>query len=171
MSIDYTDYELIDHPRTIARFVIATMIVALLFALAAAMPTRTAEPSSTSGVSDHCKSAACLSPAQLISPSEALRTKRRLGSHALLVDIRAKAEAPAGLAMGSDAQIPFMEPVGTSGMEFSIDFGEKVDEALRASHMGHDEPVVIMSPSTERSVLAALLLQERGYSGVLVMRH
>jgi rhodanese-related sulfurtransferase len=170
MSIDYTDYELIDHPRTIARFVIAMTIVALLFTLAAAMPSTTAEPSSVSGVSEHCKSAACLSPAQLMTPSEALRMKRRLGSHALLVDVRAKAEAPAGLAMGSDAQIPFMEVVNASGMEFRIDFAEKVDEALRAAHMGHDEPVILMSPSTERSVLAALLLQERGYTDIYVMR-
>ena len=170
MSIDYTDYEAFDHPKTIARFVMGTMIVALLFTLAAAMPPHnTVEPSSVKGVSDHCKTADCVSPRQVITLSDALRMKRRLAGHVLLVDIRAKAESDAGFSMASDLQAPFMERVNASGMEFRIDFGDKVDHALRAAHMAHDDHVILMSPSTERSVLAALLLQERGYTGVLVV--
>jgi hypothetical protein len=36
--------------------------------------------------------------------------------------------------------------------------------------MRHEEPVILMSPSAERGVLAALLLQERGYTQILVMK-
>jgi rhodanese-related sulfurtransferase len=115
---------------------------------------------------------------QIVTTEEALQMKRYLGDHALLVDIRAAAEAPAGLALGSDVQVPFMEPVvasmpgngADSQMEFRIDFGPNVDEALRAAHMRHGQPVILMSPFTERAVLAALLLQERGYSKIYVTR-
>jgi rhodanese-related sulfurtransferase len=170
MSIDYTDYDNFDQPKIIARFVLGTMTAALLFTLAVAMPPRTAEPSYTRGVSDGCTSSACVSTQQLITIAEARRLKRRFGGHALLVDIRSAAETPAGLGVGADVQAPFMEPVNVSGMEFRIDFGDKVDNALRAAHMLHDEPVILMAPSTDRAVLAALLLQERGYSGIRVVR-
>jgi rhodanese-related sulfurtransferase len=170
MSIDYTDYDNFDQPKTIARFVMGSMLVAALFALAAAMPPRMAEPSYTRGVSDGCIAASCVSPRQLITIAEARQLKRRLGGHALLVDIRAAAETPAGLAIGADVQAPFMEPVNVSGMEFRIDFADKVDNAVRAAHMLHDEPVILMAPSADRAVLAALLLQERGYSGIRVVR-
>jgi hypothetical protein len=36
--------------------------------------------------------------------------------------------------------------------------------------MGHDEPIILVSASLDHSILAALLLQERGYTGVLVVR-
>ncbi|HEX7558904.1 MAG TPA: hypothetical protein VF386_06885, partial [Usitatibacter sp.] len=114
---------------------------------------------------------------QIVTTDEALQMKRYLGDHALLVDIRATAETPAGLGLGSDVQVPFVEPVVASNagnaasdsqMEFRIDFGPNVDEALRAARMRHGQPVILMSPSTERAVLAALLLQERGYTKIYV---
>jgi hypothetical protein len=78
--------------------------------------------------------------------------------------------------LGSDVQVPFMEPVVASipgngpdsQMEFRIDFAPNVDDALRAAHMRHGQPVILMSPSTDRAVLAALLLQERGYTRIYV---
>ena len=95
--------------------------------------------------------------------------KRRLGAHALLVDIRSPGERGRRLPVACDVEAPFLESVTASGMQFHADFAERVDEGLREVHMGHDEPVIIVSASVERAVLAALLLQERGYTGVLVM--
>ena len=177
MSIDNTQYELGDHANAM-RFVVVVALFGFLFALAAALPGRTSHPDAMRGVSEACDSPSCVSTRQFISAKEARRMKRELADHALLVDIRASAEAPARPGPDSDAHVPFMEP-GTSAMgngatsarmDFRIDFGQNVDQALRAAHMRHDDPVILMSPSAERAVLAALLLQERGYSRILVMR-
>lgn len=177
MTIDSTHYEH-DHPRTAMRFVIVVSLFALLFTLAASLPGRTARQPSMPGVTEACESPACLSPRQLITAREA-RYIKGLAHHALLVDIRAPAEAPARLALDSDAHVPFMEPAaataaGNGGrdaqMEFRLDFGPNVDQVLRDAHMRHDDPVILMSPVPERAVLAALLLQERGYTRILVLR-
>jgi hypothetical protein len=174
-TADSTQYDSHDHPGFASRFIMVISVMVLLFALATAFPGTAHQ---MRGVSDLCESPACVSTRQLISAKDAWRMKRERGDHALLVDIRAMAEAPAGLGLGSDAQVPFMEPVTDpalrgpgkdSQMEFRIDFGPNVDQVLRAAHMRHEEPVILMSPSLERSVLAALLLQERGYTQVLVM--
>ncbi|MGZ5080318.1 MAG: hypothetical protein ACXWHZ_12785 [Usitatibacter sp.] len=165
-----------DHP-TATRVIVVFSLFVLLFALAAAFPGRGAHQGPIRGVSDDCDSPSCVSTRQIITTDEARQIKRYLGDHALLVDIRATAEAPAGLLLGSDAQVPFMEPAASSTpgngakeapMEFRIDFGTNVDEALFAAHMRHDQPVILMSPPTERAVLAALLLQERGYTRIYV---
>ena len=178
MTIDNTHYETHDHPRTAIRFVMVVTLFALLFTLAAAMPGRTAHQGLMRGVSDDCESPTCLATRQFIAAKDAWRMKRQLGNRALLVDIRASAEARARLAPDGDVHVPFMEPMAASAagngatgerMEFRIDFGPNVDEALRAAHMGHDDHVILMSPSPERAVLAALLLQERGYTRILVM--
>lgn len=178
-TADSTHYESHDQPEFVSRLIMVISVMVLLFALAAAFPGRTAHQTSLRGVSDQCESPTCISPRQIITPKQAWHMKRALGNHALLVDIRAAAEAPAGLALGSDAQVPFMEPVVASDavsgvldsqMEFRIDFGPNVDQVLRAAHMRHEEPVILMSPSAERAVLAALLLQERGYTQILVMQ-
>lgn len=177
MSIDNAHYQFPDHPATAVRFVVIATIVALMFALAAAFPGHTARHSSIRGVTDDCDSPSCVSTRQIVTTDEARQMKRYLGDRALLVDIRGAAEAPAGLALGSDVQVPFMEPVvasipgngvNDSQMEFRIDFAPNVDEALRAAHMRHGQPVILMAPSTERAVLAALLLQERGYTKIYV---
>jgi hypothetical protein len=177
MAIDSTPYEFHDHPRAAVRFVVLATIVVLMFALAAAFPGHTARQGSIRGVTDDCDSPSCVSPRQVLTTDEARQMKRYLGDHALLVDIRGAADAPAGLALGSDLRVPFMEPVvasipgsgaNDSQMEFRIDFAPNVDEALRAAHMRHGQPVILMSPFTERAVLAALLLQERGYTRIYV---
>src|SRR5258706_7071775 len=145
MTIDNTHYETHDHPRTAMRFVMVVTLFALLFTLAASMPGRTANQGSMRDVSDDCQSPWCLSTRQIVTTDEARQMKRYLGDHMLLVDIRAAAEAPARLAPDGDAHVPFMEPAAAKGaaagngathaqMEFRTDFGEKVDEALRAAH-------------------------------------
>lgn len=179
MSIDNTHYEFPDHPKAAVRFVVIITIAALAFALAAAFPGHTARQGSILGVTDDCDSPSCLSTRQIVTTDEALQMKRYLGANALLVDIRSSAEASTGLGLGSDARVPFVAPVVASNagdgasdsqMEFRIDFGPNVDEALRAAHMRHGQPVILMSPFTERAVLAALLLQERGYTKIYVTR-
>lgn len=168
MSVDETINESIDQSPTL--YVIAAMVVALMLTCASVVANREEPPAPIRGVSDGCDSPSCVSPRQLIGASEALLMKRRLGTHALLVDVGSLQETPPLIAIASDLHAPFMEPTHGLGVEFRLDFAEKVDEALRNAHMGPDEPIILMSPSVERSVLAALLLQERGYTGVLVMR-
>ena len=179
MAMDTTPYEFHDRPMATVRFVVIAAIVVLAFALAAALPGHTSHLSSIRGVSGDCGSPSCVSTRQVVTMDEARQIKRYLGDRALLVDIRGVAEASAEPALGSDVQVPFMEPVvastpgtGTrdSQMEFRVDFGPNVDEALRAAHMRHGQPVILMSPFTERAVLAALSLQERGYTTIYVTR-
>jgi len=179
MAMDTTPYEFHDRPMATVRFVVIAAIVVLAFALAAALPGHTSHLSSIRGVSGDCGSPSCVSTRQVVTRDEARQIKRYLGDHALLVDIRGAAEAPAEPAPDSDVQVPFMEPVvastpGTgvrdSQLESRIDFGPNVDKALRAARMRRDQPVILMSPFTQRAVLAALLLQERGYTKVYVAR-
>jgi len=40
---------------------------------------------------------------------------------------------------------------------------------MRSAHLAYDRPVILVSPSMERSLLAALLLQEHGFTNILVM--
>jgi rhodanese-related sulfurtransferase len=175
--VDKTHYEYADHPDFAPRFIIVFAIFVLFFTLAASMPRTSLPDSVMNNVSDKCASPDCLATRQLITVQEAWRIKRQLRARALLVDIRSAAESSTSLPLASDAQVPFMEAVADSAgaqgttprMEFRIDFGHNVDEALRAAQMRHEDPVILMSQSRERAVLAALLLQERGYSRVLVM--
>jgi hypothetical protein len=149
---------------TAALFVLISMLVI-------ALPARTALEESRAikrPISASCHAPECLSPRQIITSKEAFRMKRQFGEHALLVDIRDKAEIPAGLTFGADAQVPFMEP--TVEMDFHVNFANDVDEALRSAHLRYEDPVILMPPSSDRGVLAALLLQEHGYSRIFVMR-
>lgn len=127
-----------------------------------------------------CHSTECVSPRQVITPREAWRMRRLSHDHALLVDVRARAETfYSGMPLGVDAQIPFAEPAmpfewisNDDGprMEFRIDFAQRMDELLRTRHVRHDEPVIILCRTGERALLAALRLQEHGYSNVYVVR-
>ena len=121
------------------------------------------------GVSWDCHSSACLSPRQLVTGAEARQMKRRLGSHALIVDTRAPGSGAGRFGPGVDARAPFIEKVTPLGPEFRVDFGHRMDEAMRDARMAFDDPVLVTAPSLEHSVLAALFLQERGYSNVLVV--
>jgi hypothetical protein len=145
------------------------MMFAMLFVFASVMAERGTPAAPIRGVSDACESATCVSPRQIIGTSEAVLMKRRLGAHTLIVDIHSATEPAARLPVPTDLEAAFVQSVGVTGLEFRTDFADKVDDALRAAHMAHDEPVIILSPSVERAVLAALLLQERGYCGILVM--
>jgi rhodanese-related sulfurtransferase len=169
MTVDETIYRPIQHPKPVTLFVVIAIGVALVLAFVAAMSARGSPEPAVRGLSAQCESRDCVSPRQIITLSEAELMKRRLGSHALVVDMRSDGEVAARLSTGADVRAPFIERAAPA-LEFRLDFADKVDEALRTAGMKHDEPVILVSPSLERSVLAALLLQERGYSGILVLR-
>jgi len=156
----------LDDPKVLVSFVIATAIIAGVIGAILATPYSAARDRQVPGVTEACASTECVSPRQLIGAADARALKRRLAAHALVVDI---ASETAGTAFGSDVKAPFVESRGPNGMTFHADFADKVDDALRAARMGHDEPVILLAPSLEQSVLAALLLQERGYTAVLVV--
>jgi hypothetical protein len=157
----------LDDPKVLVSFVIATAIIAGVIGAILATPYTAARDRQVPGVTEACASTECVSPRQLIAAADARSLKRRFGAHALVVDI---APETAGTAFGSDVKAPFVESRGPTGMTFHVDFANRVDDALRAAGMGHDEPVILLSGSVEHSVLAALLLQERGYTAVLVVR-
>lgn len=170
MTVQETIYQPIQQPKPVALFVVIAVAAALMAALIATMSSRSSPEPAIRGVSAQCASRDCVSPRQIIGLAEAELMKRRLGSHALVVDMRSEGEPAAGLAIGADVRAPFVERGSVPGMDFRIDFADKVDEALRAARMNHEEPVILVSRSLDSSVLAALLLQERGYSGILVLR-
>jgi hypothetical protein len=160
-------YRTLDHPAIIARLVIAGVAITAVIVGVLLAPRGHWRDQPIPGVVEACNSAECISPRQLITANEARALKRRLGGHALIVDIAPVTE---GTAYGSDAKAPFVESETPAMTTFNVDFGQRVDDALRAAGMGHDEPVVLLSTSLEHSTLAALLLQERGYTAVLVVR-
>jgi rhodanese-related sulfurtransferase len=170
MTVQETICQPIQQPKPVALFMVIAVGAALVAALVAAMSARGSPEGAIRGVSAQCDSRACVSPRQIIGVTEAELMKRRLGSHALVVDVRSEGESAAGLAIAADVRAPFIARTGAPGLEFRLDFADKVDEALRAARMKHDEPVILVSRSLDSSVLAALLLQEHGYSGILVLR-
>ena len=157
----------------------ALIVLAVVLFLATSWPeARASEAAWKRHVVANCRSAECLSPMQVITPERAFWMKRELGARVLVVDIGAPAEPKKnGRKVPVDTYAPFAEAAfpGSNGLAdsaeltFRIDFCRNVDEALRAARLGHGEPVVLLSPSMERSMLAALLLQEHGYSHILVM--
>jgi hypothetical protein len=144
----------------------STPIVAAVIAILAKPYTAQAERR-VPGVIEACASGDCVSPRQLMTAADARALKHRLGARALVVDISPET---GGTAFGSDVKAPFVESNGPSGMTFHADFANRVDDALRTAGMSHDEPVILLASSVEHSVLAALLLQERGYTAVMVVR-
>jgi rhodanese-related sulfurtransferase len=127
-----------------------------------------------------CASPNCLSPRQFISAMDARRMKLELGTGAIVVDIDARLEAFfSGMPIAADVHVPFMEPApglvwnagaGEPRMEFRWNFSLELDEVLRSVRLRHDQPVILACHSVERARLAALLLQEYGYSNVFIVR-
>jgi hypothetical protein len=157
----------LDDPKVIASLVIATAIVAAAIAVILAKPSTASADRQVPGVTEACASGTASprgssSPQPMRAPSSTASEPTRWSS-----DI---APETGGTAFGSDVKAPFVESNGPSGMTFHTDFANKVDDALRAAGMSHDEPVILLASSVEHSVLAALLLQERGYTAVLVVR-
>jgi rhodanese-related sulfurtransferase len=164
-----------EHETNLRKVALALCIAGAALGLAASLVSR-ASPSGTPG----CRSAECVAPRQLIAPREAWDLRRQMPEHALLVDVRGRAESfYTGMPLGVDAQVPFMEPAvpfeWNAGereprMEFRTDFTTQMDDLLRSRHVRHDDPVILLCRYGERAVLAALLLQEHGYSNVYVVR-
>ena len=132
------------------------------------------------GVVIDCAPAPCIVPARSVSARRAWQMKNELAGRMLLVDIRGRAEAYfTGVPAGIDIQAPFIEPQADFAwrdnrtepvLEFRNDFVWRVDEALRDRQLKHDAPVVLICGTGERAPVAALLLQEQGYSNVFVVR-
>ena len=139
------------------------LCTAILAAAAAGTGAGMDNPEWRKHVTTNCHSSECLSPRQFVNSHHA--TWMRRDTKALVVDIGESTEPAATRGgMQADARIPFTEQG-----EFRIPFGNEVDDALRGAGLKHEQPVLLVSPSTERSILAALLLQERGYSRILVV--
>jgi len=140
------------------------VLFAVIMAVTTAVPgAGLDDPAWRKHVTMACHSSECLSPRQFVNSHQATWIRR--DTQALVVDIGESAE-PAATRAGvrPDARIPFTEQG-----EFRIPFGNEVDDALRGAGLKHAQPVLLVSRSTELSILAALLLQERGYSRILVV--
>ena len=178
----YLDYEENDF---VARWASSLLVGAIMFLtvvmiVAAVWPdSRVSEAAWKRHVVANCRSAECISPLQVLTPNRAGWMKREMGGLALVVDIATPGETQRNAwRVPVDAYVPFMEPGSVSGsnalvdspeMTFRLDFSERMDEAMRGAHLGYDRPVILVSPSMERSLLAALLLQEHGFTNILVM--
>lgn len=113
-----------------------------------------------------------------ISLKQARQLKRDLGGNALVVDLRGSAEAHyTGTPLRADAHVPFMEPApgwiltaqGAIAMQFAPRFLEDMDAALRAAHLRHGDPVVLLCRSAECRREAPALLAEHGYGQLFVV--
>ena len=147
--------------RWAARLLIGgTVLLASMIALATVLPVvGLDDPEFRRHVSVTCSSSECLSTRQFLNSHEATWMRRE--QKILIVDV---GEEPARTSVMADARIPFMKHG-----EFRIPFGYEVDEALREAGMRHEQPVLLVSPALSTSILAALLLQERGYTRILVI--
>lgn len=148
----------------------ALVLLAAVLFFAVALPEGRADDGGWKRyVETKCESPYCISPMQLITAQRAGWMKHEKGNQVLVLDIHSYGEASSA-RVPIDAHVPFMERVeGSPEMTFRIGFADEVDNVLRASRLGHAQPVLVISPSMERSVLAALLLQEHGYSQVLIV--
>jgi rhodanese-related sulfurtransferase len=107
-----------------------------------------------------------VSPSQIVTADEAVHMRRELGEQAMLVDVRANGAAVRGMLFPSDTHVPFVRR--EAPMEFQAHFATNLDDALRTRHLRHDAPVIVYAGSREFGVLAALLLQEHGYTRIYV---
>ena len=154
-------------------FLTAVMIAAALWP-----ESRVSEYAWKRHVVARCRSPECISPLQVLTPDRAGWMKREMGGLALVIDIATPGEPQRDAwRVPIDAYVPFMEP-GVSGwnvdpespeMVFRPDFCTRMDEVMRSTHLAYDRPVILVSPSMERTLLAALLLQEHGFTNILVM--
>ena len=158
----------------------ALVFLTIVMIVAAVWPdTRASEAAWKRHVVANCRTPECVSPLQVLTPNRAGWMKREMGGLALVVDIATPGEpAKDAWRVPIDAYVPFMEPGAVSGanpvadspeMVFRPDFCARMDEVMRSAHLAYDRPVILVSPSMERSLLAALLLQEHGFTNILVM--
>ena len=121
-----------------------------------------------------CASSNCLRPEQILNWYDAWRMKRDMQRGALLLDIRSAVRTGSGsLIPQFDRRVPFVEhdggAAGPGTMRFHADFTTRVDEALRAQGLRTSDPVLLQCETPYCGELAALLLQEYGYTRVFVV--
>jgi rhodanese-related sulfurtransferase len=121
-----------------------------------------------------CSVQTCLPSGRFITWHDAWDAKRNLQGQVLIVDVRARKRVGSGSLMPAfDAHVPFLEDSAAKddpgAMTFHTDFALGVDEALRASNLKHDAPVMVLCESRRCGELAAVLLEEHGYSHVFAI--
>ena len=114
-----------------------------------------------------------------ISARQAWKVKRDMGSRALLVDIRGRAEVfYTGMPLGADANVPFAEPApdfavdantGQPRMAMNARFLDRIEELVTSAGLGRGDPVILLCRSGERSPVAARLMRGRGYLQVFTV--
>jgi rhodanese-related sulfurtransferase len=144
----------------------SALVFSLVAGVPAVIPTVSVRPPRVPAPLVSCRSADCLGPWQVVTMDEGLRMKRQFGERAMLVDVRSNSAAVRGSLIPTDTHVAFVRR--ESPVEFQVDFMTNVDEALRARHLAHDAPVIVYAGSREYGILAALLLQEHGYSKIYV---
>ena len=160
-----------DHPHdafidTVARVSFVAVVALAMFILGASWHAAPAAPP--------CAVEKCLPSGRYIWWYDAWRAKRELQGQVLVVDIRARNRVGSGSLMpGFDAHVPFLMDAAASeddaAMMFHDDFAFRVDEALRGMNLRHDAPVMVLCESRRCGELAAILLEEHGYSHVFAI--
>jgi rhodanese-related sulfurtransferase len=167
-----------EEPWAMRLLVAAAAIFGAMTILVAARAGESLEdPAWKRHVSSDCQSPECLAPRQFVTLPQARSLKRDGG--AIVLDIRMASEPGDPLPhLAADARVPFTQsgtyshanPIAQSpALEIRPTFATDADDAMRAFGLRGNQPVIVVSPSLERSMLAALLLQERGYPRVLVL--
>ena len=146
----------------------ACLSLAILAGLSAAMVSvAVANDADASG----CSAPSCLRAGQSIRWYEAWRVKRELQRQALLLDIRSGTRPGSGsLIPRFDAHVAFVEfdggAIGPGAMRFHAGFPDRVDDIVREVGLRESDPIMVLCDTPYCGELAAVLLQERGYSHV-----
>ena len=167
-----------EEPWALRLLIAAAAVLGIMTILVAAHAGQSLEdPAWKRHVTSGCSSPECLAPRQFVTLPQARSLKRDGG--AIVLDIRMPSEPGDPTPhLPADARVPFMQtgtyshsnPVAQSpALEIRPSFANEAEDALRAFGLRDGQAVILVSPSLERSMLAALLLQERGYARVLVL--
>jgi len=110
------------------------------------------------------------------TPKEAYDFVRADPAKVLFVDVRTQVEAAfVGMPTDADANVPYMRlpefltwdaPKNTLKLELNPDFVPAVDRLMARKGLSHDQPVVVICRSGDRSAAATNLLAKAGYSKV-----
>jgi rhodanese-related sulfurtransferase len=165
------DHHMQVNARTLAFLEWACVALALLVGIGSAT---TAFALSRDLAEPKCASTACLRPDQLVTWYTARRMKGESMRDLLLLDARSAGRVEPGLLVHAfDAHVPFVEfnggDAGPGAMRFHADFTNRVDDIVRQRGMRASDRIIVLCDTAYCGSLAALLLQEHGYSELLVI--
>jgi hypothetical protein len=151
-------------PFLLRLVILAAAGIALVLIMMGALATGPSDdPAWKRHVVADCKSPECLSPRQFVTSGQASWMQRELG--AFVLDIRGSNEPVSPVPhVKYDAHVAFVQHG-----EFVIGFANEAEDAMRAAQLADGQAVILVSRTLEQSILAALLLQERGHSRVMVL--